>query len=121
MSRTKIHVRNDHRSTVERAGVFFPPRKTTEADISTGRLLEIKACRYLTIVDAPRDADDAGDGEDGQEGQDDGGYESMKLEELRDECADRGLATSGNKAELVDRLQTDDAGDADDAGQDGDG
>ena len=36
-------------------------------------------------------------------------YETWLLTDLRDACRDRGLATSGNKAELVARLVEDDA------------
>ncbi|HEX6968896.1 MAG TPA: SAP domain-containing protein [Micromonosporaceae bacterium] len=36
-------------------------------------------------------------------------YETYLLADLRDECRERGLATSGNKAELVQRLIDDDA------------
>ena len=39
---------------------------------------------------------------------DDTVYDGLTVEELRAELRDRGLATSGNKAELVDRLLDDD-------------
>lgn len=38
-----------------------------------------------------------------------GGYEDRTVEELRDELRGRELPTSGTKAELVERLQDDDA------------
>jgi ribosomal protein L22 len=39
-----------------------------------------------------------------------GGWESLKVDELKDELEARGLPKSGNKAELVERLLDDDAG-----------
>lgn len=39
----------------------------------------------------------------------DEGYEAMTVEELKEELEDRGLPKSGNKAELVARLEEDDA------------
>ena len=45
-----------------------------------------------------------------------GGWESLKVAELQDELESRGLAKSGNKAELVARLDEDDAGAAEAAG-----
>jgi large subunit ribosomal protein L22 len=41
-----------------------------------------------------------------------GGWESLKVDELKDELEARGLPKSGNKAELVERLLDDDAGQA---------
>lgn len=38
----------------------------------------------------------------------DAGYDDMSVEQLRGELAERGLPKSGNKAELVLRLQADD-------------
>jgi large subunit ribosomal protein L22 len=45
-----------------------------------------------------------------------GGWESLKVTELQDELESRGLAKSGNKAELVARLDEDDAGAAEATG-----
>ena len=39
----------------------------------------------------------------------DEGYEAQTVEDLRDALRDRGLPVSGTKAELVERLQDDDA------------
>ena len=43
------------------------------------------------------------------EDSEDEGYEAMTVEELKDELEERGLPKSGNKAELVARLEEDDA------------
>jgi large subunit ribosomal protein L22 len=47
-----------------------------------------------------------------------GGWSSLKVAELQDELEARGLAKSGNKAELVARLEEDDAGTAEPAAAD---
>jgi ribosomal protein L22 len=46
----------------------------------------------------------------GRKGTPEGGWESLKVTELQDELESRGLVKSGNKAELVARLEEDDAG-----------
>jgi large subunit ribosomal protein L22 len=48
----------------------------------------------------------------GRKGAPEGGWESLKVTQLQDELESRGLAKSGNKGELVARLEADDAGPA---------
>lgn len=65
--------------------------------------------------DAPRAAADEG----GEGDQDAAGYGDLTNDELKDKLRERGLPVSGNKDELVERLEADDAnGDEEDSEED---
>lgn len=58
--------------------------------------------------------DDAGDSSEEESVEE--GYESQTVEELKEECRSRDLPVSGTKAELVERLEADDADEGEEGG-----
>jgi hypothetical protein len=72
-------------------------RKVTKLEERVDALEAIVTYPKGKVVEVPEDASVTGTP-----------YDGLKLSELQDELRDRGLPTSGNKSELVDRLLDDD-------------
>jgi uncharacterized membrane protein len=107
---TRIHVEMEYKPTgiVEKFGnLFLTVRHRVRKDL---RLFK----HYLELQ-SQEDQEDQEDRED-HEDQDgaSGEYDDMSRDELREELQDRDLSVAGKKAELVDRLESDDRGDSDD-------
>lgn len=60
--------------------------------------------RFLQVTEEEFDPTVADEGEEGEEGEGDG-YDDLTAAELQDLCRERGLAVSGNKSELIQRLR----------------
>lgn len=62
------------------------------------------------LSETPNTGDTGPEDEEQEDGLDPEEYEDASNERLRQELRSRGLSTSGNKQELIDRLESDDEG-----------
>jgi uncharacterized membrane protein len=107
---TRIHVEMEYKPTgiVEKFGnLFLTVRHRVRKDL--------RLFKHHLELQSQEDQEDQEDRED-HEDQDgaSGEYDDMSRDELREELQDRDLSVAGKKAELVDRLESDDRGDSDD-------
>ena len=105
---------------VDRANYIFPADgKEYLVDIPTFRVGEVKSHRDLIVRPADgsepapvvEDESDENEEDEISEETDQDSYDDWSVDDLRDECENRGLAKSGSKGDLVARLEQDDEDD----------